>query len=202
LRTFLRLATKRGIDATSTKALAAAAKVSELTLFRHFGDKATLIREAIRLGGSSTEGLPDLVAADASTPEAAIHSLTLCLEFMRDRALANPGMLQFVMSEAHRHPELAPDLMMAPLRARALLERTIDAVGPQLRAGVERGAAVLMLQGLLLLTVLWTSLGWMGLPLPEWDALLADAARALIRQPRAPRRPRAPPRRRTRRRRA
>jgi AcrR family transcriptional regulator len=183
LRTFLELATKRGIDSTSTRAVADAAGVRELTLFRHFGDKASLIREAIRQGGSSTEDLPEHLAADASTPAAAAESLTRCLKFLRDRARKNPGLLQFAMCEAHRHPELGKDLVVVPLRARALLERTLDVVSPQLRTDVDRQTAVLTLQGLLLVTVLWTSLGWMRLRLSQWDALLEDAARMLIRTP-------------------
>jgi AcrR family transcriptional regulator len=181
LRAFLQLATERGIDSTSTKAVAEIAGVSELTVFRHFTDKATLVREAIRYG-ASTSDLPAQLQADGSSPAAAVESLTRCLKFLRDRALDNPKMFQFVTSEAHRHPELANDLMVVPLRARALLERTLDAVGPQFRVGVQRQTALLTLQGLLLVTFMWTSFGWIRLRPREWDELLEDAARLLIRE--------------------
>src|SRR5690348_10753615 len=45
---FLKLAIDRGIDSTTTRAIAQEAGVSELTLFRHFGDKASLMKEALR----------------------------------------------------------------------------------------------------------------------------------------------------------
>jgi AcrR family transcriptional regulator len=48
LSTFLRLVAERGLDATTTRALAEEAGVNEVTVFRHFGDKATLAREAVR----------------------------------------------------------------------------------------------------------------------------------------------------------
>ena len=48
LEAFLHLAAQRGIDATPTRLVAKEAGVSELTLFRHCGDKATLVRAAVR----------------------------------------------------------------------------------------------------------------------------------------------------------
>lgn len=48
LRAFLALAAERGMTAVTTRDIAAAAGVNEVTLFRHFGDKASLARAAVR----------------------------------------------------------------------------------------------------------------------------------------------------------
>src|SRR5437016_10197493 len=87
LEAFLRLAVERGIDSTPTRVVAEEAGVSELTLFRHFGDKATLVRAAVR-HAAPTEQLrgydPEI---DASTPERTVASLSSCLRFLRDEAV-------------------------------------------------------------------------------------------------------------------
>src|SRR5438270_13379014 len=95
LDAFLRLAVERGIDSTPTRLVAAEAGVSELTLFRHFGDKATLVRSAIR-HAAPTEQLrgydPEI---DASSPERAIASLSRCMRYLRDEMRQRPDRLQF-----------------------------------------------------------------------------------------------------------
>jgi AcrR family transcriptional regulator len=48
LSTFVHLVTERGLDATTTRTLVEEAAVNEDMVFRHFGDKATLAREAVR----------------------------------------------------------------------------------------------------------------------------------------------------------
>src|SRR5207253_4928733 len=106
MEAFFRLAVERGIDSTSTRAVAEEAGVSELTLFRHFGDKATLVRSAIR-HAAPTEQLrgydPEI---DASSPERAIASLSRCMRYLRDEMRQRQDLLQFALSEARRHPEL------------------------------------------------------------------------------------------------
>ena len=42
---------------------------------------------------------------------------------------------------------------------------------------------MISLQGLLLVTVLWTLHGWMRLEPEEWDDLLEAAVRVLVRSP-------------------
>jgi AcrR family transcriptional regulator len=192
LKAFLELATRRGIDSTSTRAVADAAGVSELTLFRQFGDKATLTREAIRRGGAPTHELAAIdLEIDASTKAAAAESLARCLKLLRDRALENRGLMQFTLTEAYRHPELARDLVAAPLRAQAVLRRTIEAIGPQLPPDVDPEVALVALQGTLMMTVLWTTAGWLRLTRADWDRLLESAANLVVRSEKAKaRRPR------------
>jgi AcrR family transcriptional regulator len=183
LEAFLRLAVERGIDSTPTRLVAEEAGVSELTLFRHFGDKATLVRSAIR-HAAPTEQLraydPEI---DASTPERAAASLSRCLRFLRDEAVRRQDLFHLAMSEARRHPELKDELITGPRQAVEVLQYALRQAAPQLREDVDARAAVISLQGLLLLTVLWTLHGWMRLDLAEWDELLEAAVRVLVRSP-------------------
>lgn len=64
----LPLFARKGFAGTTTREIAAAAKVSEALLFKHFPSKAALYREIIRLG---CEGHPALAAADQLVPSGA-----------------------------------------------------------------------------------------------------------------------------------
>lgn len=184
---FLKLAIERGIDSTTTRAIAQEAGVSELTLFRHFGDKATLMKEALRETVPSPRLMYDLPVFDASTPEGAVEGLTSCLRFLRDQLLKRQDLLGFAIVESRRRPEirgLMKDLMAGPRQATSqLLESTLERAAPQLSPGIDRQAAVLSLEGLVLLTVLWNSMEWIELDIPEWDALFASAVRMLLKTP-------------------
>ena len=61
LQAAARLYAEAGYHGATTRRIASAAGVNEVTLFRHFGSKDALIREAIQLAGSTevTELLPD-----------------------------------------------------------------------------------------------------------------------------------------------
>lgn len=61
LQAAARLYAEAGYHGATTRRIATAAGVNEVTLFRHFGSKDALIREAIQLAGSTevTELLPD-----------------------------------------------------------------------------------------------------------------------------------------------
>ncbi len=177
LRCFMRLATAKGIDATSARLVAEAAGVSELTGFRHFGDKATLAREAVRLVAPRAALLALQPAIDTSTPAATVRGLARCLQALRDRAWDNRALMQFAMAEAHRHPEL----MAAPTLASAITGRALAQAAPMLRDDVDLDAAHLCLQGLLHVTVSWSSVGWMRLGLRRWNQLIVTAVRPLVR---------------------
>ena len=182
LKAFLRLANERGIDSTSMKAVADAAEVSELTVFRHFGDKQTLAREAIRHAAPIERLGSFVIDFDVSILETAVAGITACLCFLRDATLRSGGLLQFALAEARRHPELSTELMAAPLVAQSLIDRALGHAARHLQPGLDRKAATLTLQGMLLLTLTWTSIGWMKLSRREWDQLLADAVRLVIRE--------------------
>ena len=72
LRAFLALAAERGMAGITTRDIAAAAGVNEVTLFRHFGDKASLARAAVRRFDPAAALDAYDPAIDASTPQAAM----------------------------------------------------------------------------------------------------------------------------------
>jgi AcrR family transcriptional regulator len=183
LEAFLRLAVERGIDSTPTRLVAREAGVSELTIFRHFGDKATLVRAAIRHAAPTEQLRAYDPAIDASTPESAVASLSRCMRYLRDEAVRRQDLIHFALSEARRHPELKQDLITGPRQAVDVIQRALEQAAPQLRPDVDLRAAVTSLQGLLLLTILWTLNGWMALSREEWDGLLEAAVRVLVKSP-------------------
>ncbi|MGI8562149.1 MAG: TetR/AcrR family transcriptional regulator [Candidatus Dormibacter sp.] len=180
VRAFFDLAGRRGIDGTTTREIARRAAVNEVTLFRQFGDKAGLTREALRrlMPVGLIEAYPAEV--DASTPERAAGDLVACLRFLRDLIRDRPEVLAFALGECLRHPELAAEIAPTPRAAKVLLERALLTAAPQLRPEVDPTAAVLCLQGLVFMTGLWHQTGMVTLPEAEWDALLAAAVRPLI----------------------
>ncbi len=99
LRAFLKLVAERGIEATTTRALAEEARVNEVTIFRNFKDKATLVREAYRhfAPGHRIAAYP--LAIDASNPERAMEGLVTCLKFLRDSLREHPQLLLSGLSE-------------------------------------------------------------------------------------------------------
>ena len=181
MHAFIRLAAERGLDSTPTRLVASEAGVSELTLFRLFGDKASLLREALRYAAPTEDLNGYETAIDASSPHTARLGLTRCLSYLRDQLRQHQTLLRFAVSELRHHPELRDDLRRAPMQAGALLERALHEAAPQLRRGIDQRAALYSLEGLLLLTVLWTSEGLLELSDAEWDALLEGAVRNLIR---------------------
>ena len=63
------------MSAITTRDIAAAAAVNEVTVFRHFGDKASLAREAVRRFSPASELDEYQPGIDASSPQAAIDGL-------------------------------------------------------------------------------------------------------------------------------
>src|SRR5215467_12673289 len=181
MQAFIRLAAQRGLDSTPTRLVASEAGVNELTLFRLFGDKATLLRESLKYAAPTEDLSQYATAIDASTSESAAAGLARCLRYLRDQLRAHRDLLRFAVAEMGHHPELRDELRAAPLQAGAVLQRALDEAAPQLRPGLDQQAALLSLEGLLLLTVLWTSEGLLELSDSAWDALLEGAARNLIR---------------------
>jgi AcrR family transcriptional regulator len=182
MHAFIHLAAERGIDATTTRAVAEAAGVNEVTIFRHFGDKATLAHEAIRHNAVADRVGAFPLAIDTSTPERAAAGLRDCLRFLRATLRAHPEFLQFGISESWRYPELADELAVAPMTARALVERALLQAAPVLQPNVDPQATTLSLLGLVLITVLWQARGWVDLTDAAWDQLIEAAIRPLMRQ--------------------
>lgn len=180
IRAYLRLAVERGFVGTTTRAVAEAAGVNEVTIFRRFGDKVSLMRALYERLDPEPMFAAYPLAIDASTPALAQEGLLRCLRFMRDAMWERREMLQLGLSETWRHPELGAMMGKAPAAARALLERALTQAQPAFRPDVDLHTTTLSLMGLLLLTVVWQSRGWLRFEPAEWDATLAAAIRPLF----------------------
>jgi AcrR family transcriptional regulator len=93
---------ERGYSGATTKQIAEAADISEVTLFRKYGNKAELIRQAIT---SMTEQL-DFASAARYTGDVAADLLRV-VEMYQRSAEKNGLFIYTIMSEMPRYPELA-----------------------------------------------------------------------------------------------
>jgi|GEM_PF-1388496 len=182
LAAFLRLAAARGLDATTTRAVAAEAGVNEVTLFRHFGDQATLAREAVRRFSPAAEIARTDPGIDPSSPQAAAAGLLRCLRGLLAGIRARPEMLHFGFGESHRFPELREAVMATPQAVHGLLRRALAQAAPALRPGADPEATAFQWMGLLTLPELLATRG--ALPRPtdaDWERMLAAAVTQVVR---------------------
>jgi AcrR family transcriptional regulator len=186
LRAFLSLAAERGLSAVTTRDIAAAAGVNEVTVFRHFGDKAALAREAVRRFSPAAELDAIQPRIDASSPEAARDGLRSCLGELQAQLAGHPELLAFGLGDAARYPDLAGDLREIPAAARRLLTRAFEQARSQLRDEVTIEAEVIGLLGMLLMLATWRPRHWTDLSDEQVSALLAARLRPLFRSGQVP----------------
>jgi AcrR family transcriptional regulator len=102
LKSALRLFARQGYEGTTTKDLAAAAKVSEGTLFRYFANKKAILIEV------ATSGWVDILS-DLLTELSEMASYKAVAQVMRRRMMRmyeNGDLLRVCFIEAQCHPEL------------------------------------------------------------------------------------------------
>lgn len=141
-----RLYAEAGYRGATTRRIATAAGVNEITLFRHFGSKDALIQEAIARAGSSDvlQHLPD-PPRDPSR-ELRDWAWSHLTELRKRRAL-----IRTCMGEIHEHPGIFPAENSPPSRAtRALCRylRRLRETG-QAKAEFDEVTASTMLMGVL-----------------------------------------------------
>jgi AcrR family transcriptional regulator len=176
----LRLVSERGIEATTTRALAEQAGVNEVTIFRLFGDKSNLAVEAFRRFSSADEFAAYPISVDSSSPERACDGVVDMLRFLRRRMQERPEIIQVGMAEYWRFPRVRAEIAANPKAARELVERTLDAAAPALRPGVDRRAASLSLIGLLLVSVVWPARGWIDMSEEDFCRAARQAISGLL----------------------
>jgi AcrR family transcriptional regulator len=141
---------ERGLHAATTREIADAARVNEVTLFRHFGNKEKLIQELFQhVVAAQTESLTET--------EPDVHDLARDLTRYAHRyhemLAANEALIRTIIGEARRHPEEARQVMCEA--GRALRERLIDYLRAAQKAGSVRrdvalGPAIDCFTGMLL----------------------------------------------------
>ncbi len=182
LDAFRRLVVERGLEATTTRAVAEAAGVNEVTIFRHFKDKATLARSAFRAADTVEAMRAYPQAIDASSPQAAQAGLVEALRYLHKGIQDNIIQVQFGLGEYYHFPELREEINGSAMGAEQFIERAVEQVAQALRPEVDLKAAALSLFGLVFTTSLLEARGWMELNEAEWDRLLKAAVKPLIRK--------------------
>jgi AcrR family transcriptional regulator len=181
LRTFLRLLAERGIEGTTTRVLAEEAGVNEVTVFRLFGAKANLAAEAFRRFAPVEQFANHQLAIDVSSDEHVVDGILEVLNFLHREMFDHSAFIEFNMAEYWRLPQLKEQLAATPRAARELVERALEAATPRLRPGLDRRAASLSLIGLLLVSVIWQTRGWIELSDSDWQATARQAVQCLLR---------------------
>lgn len=149
LSAFLRVAVADGLDAATTRRVAEAAQVNEGTLFRHFGDKATLALAAVRHDSPAQVIQARDPQIDASTADSVERGLIASLEFLAETLDQHPDLLQFGLGEARRVPHLLAALSATPQAALGFLDRALCQARPGLREDLDAEAVAFQWLGML-----------------------------------------------------
>ena len=103
---------QHGFRGSTTRRIADAAGVNEITLFRYFGSKEALLEEAVRL--DSREPLGELLPEVPADPEA---ELTRWAEAVRDHLHTKRSLIRKCMGEMEERPEMMLCAKQAPVRS-------------------------------------------------------------------------------------
>ncbi len=181
LDAFRRLVVERGLEATTTRAVAEAAGVNEVTIFRHFKDKANLARSAFRASDTVDAMRAYRLTIDVSSPQAALAGLVGALRYLRKGIQDNIVEVQFGIGEYYHFPELREEIKGSAMGAHEFIRQAVKQAAPMLRPVVDLEAATLSLFGMVFTSTLLEARGWMSLDDAEWERLLVAAVKPLIK---------------------
>ena len=123
LEAALRVFAETGYRGATTRRIAQAAEVNEVTIFRHFGSKEELIRAAI---------LHDSGGVQVHLPEVPERPYAELSQWARDHyrllQLRAP-MIRTCLSESNEHPDLTGSMSEGPVRVGAELRRYFQQLG-------------------------------------------------------------------------
>lgn len=143
-----RLFTESGWRGTTTRRIAEAAGVNEVTLFRHFGSKDVLLRAAIERSAAAPP--------PTRLPDEPVHlreEITAWAEVIHRHVARQGPMIRGCLAEFEEHPELAPVSCDGPMQAMnamvAYLTRA-RALGMISATGSLEGATVMLMNAVFL----------------------------------------------------
>ena len=170
---------ERGVDATSIRDIAVAAGITEPAIYRHFENKATLVRELFTTHYLALSDVLDEVQAGKADTRAKLGAMidTFCRLFDEQ-----PALFRFLLIAQHRHSPILPETQPTPLdRVRSVLIE-----GMRLGVLPERDAyfATALVFGIVLQTATFKVFGRLDAPMSAYAGDLAAAAwAALVAQP-------------------
>ena len=103
---------QHGFRGSTTRRIADAASVNEVTIFRYFGSKEALLHEAIR--GSDAIAFPSSLPAEPHDPA---HELTQWCTSVITHLRARSPVIRKCMGEMEERPEFGANATEAPTRA-------------------------------------------------------------------------------------
>ncbi|HEX6643610.1 MAG TPA: helix-turn-helix domain-containing protein [Gemmatimonadales bacterium] len=136
-----------GFRGATTRRIAAVAGVNEVTVFRHFGSKEALLREAVSRhwgGGGCSPDAPE----HAGDP---VRDLTAWARGITEGLRRMAPLIRTRLGEYEEHPEIVPPRGSPPAQAAQGLARYIEALraGGLVRADVDARIAAAMLMAAL-----------------------------------------------------
>ena len=150
LQATIRVYAEAGFRGTTTRRVAQAAGVNEITLFRHFGTKQALVQTALKACGRGVR----LAPPEPRDPEFELNAWALATyrHWHENRRLINQ-----VMGDLAEHPELAPDICEEPSCEHARLSRYLERMRElgMTSAGFHSDAAAGLLLGSVFTHALW-----------------------------------------------
>jgi AcrR family transcriptional regulator len=169
-----------GFRGTTTRRIAQLAGVNEITLFRHFGNKETLVKEALKLAHRKSDTVHLGEPVDPS------RELNAWAWGIYQHWYGGREMISRVMGDLIEHPVLAPDICEEPGCEHAMLSHYLDRMR---ELGLARGtfhadAAAGLLLGAIFTHAMWRdhfqddTLPAAEVVLREYVALLLNAVGA------------------------
>jgi AcrR family transcriptional regulator len=172
---FLTLAGRKGLAGVTTRAVAVEAGVNEVTLFRHFGDKATLTRAAMEHLIWRASPPPPPGRPVAGSP--GLQRLVEVMRGNRNGLTARPEVMQLGVIESFNDAAISELVKAAPLGVWQMYRKVFEDAREELQADVDINAAALAVQGLVFLTAFWNRRGFVNWGQEEWDAIFVAAVR-------------------------
>lgn len=146
LKAAARVYSELGFRGATTRRIAQEAGVNEITLFRHFGSKSSLLHEAVHTSGLFEES-PELPATPGD-PRADL--LAWSLAHYRDLILKR-SLIRTCFGECEEHPDILPPADSAARRTQGTLEAYLTKLQASgvVRQDLDVAAATAMLTGIL-----------------------------------------------------
>jgi AcrR family transcriptional regulator len=144
LRAAARVYARHGYRGSTTRRIADEAGVNEITIFRQFGTKDTLIHEAI-----ASSGISGTLAELPKVPVDPQRELEQWAGALRSHICASRSLMRRCMSERDEHPQLSASANRGPMRAAAELQGYIGRLQAHgfIKGDVDSKAASAMLIG-------------------------------------------------------
>ncbi len=115
---------QHGFRGSTTRRIAEAAGVNEITIFRYFGSKEALLQEAVREISSTPE-----IGRLTATPRDPHRELTLWAESFIHHLRTRRSIIRTSMGEMEEHPEMTSCMSRVPLDASEQLCAYLLALG-------------------------------------------------------------------------